>query len=287
MTDLVELTAAQRAAHAHVAARSRGGALAPSWRVTINFHPDRPVPGGVVLDLIHRDGRYRSQFETGTSAGGLTAHPGGARWEWESRIFGRAYDDAPASERPVYGALATSVGVGGPGVGGSPRFGSAHLRLREGVLGRSTFCYPDSVFEPVHFGVADRFELLDLAESEVGRGDPLDDYIEAHVHGPVRVGDDVEALVLDPSFRGTAVEEAARDMPVAVEWHAGFEVSTEALRGHDDYRGPEFVALAVELASDGVLTPRLIGEAARTGDHDDQDLKRVWHLLARYGAPLG
>jgi hypothetical protein len=42
-------------------------------------------------------------------------------------------------------------------------------------------------------------------------------------------------------------------------------------------------SLGAELAVDGVLTPRILGEAWRTGRHDDQDLKRVWHLLARHG----
>ncbi|WTJ93120.1 DUF3626 domain-containing protein [Streptomyces sp. NBC_01537] len=51
------------------------------------------------------DGVHHSQFVTGTSNGGLTAHPGGDRWRWESRVFGGAYDSAPARQRPVYGAL--------------------------------------------------------------------------------------------------------------------------------------------------------------------------------------
>ncbi|WP_425584256.1 hypothetical protein [Streptosporangium album] len=37
-----------------------------------------------------------SQFVTGTGNGGLTAHPGGDRWRWESRIFARA----PTTRRP-------------------------------------------------------------------------------------------------------------------------------------------------------------------------------------------
>ncbi|WP_317545488.1 hypothetical protein [Rhodococcus globerulus] len=33
-----------------------------------------------------------------------------------------------------------------------------------------------------------------------------------------------------------------------------------------------------------VLTPDLIGQAARSGHYDDpQSLKRVWHYLARFG----
>jgi Protein of unknown function (DUF3626) len=50
--------------------------------------------------------------------------------------------------------------------------------------------------------------LIDLAEA-AEPADALDDYIEAQVHGPVRVGRDVEAVVIDSSFRGTLVEDAA------------------------------------------------------------------------------
>ena len=39
--------------------------------------------------------------------------------------------------------------------------------------------------------------------------DPLDDYVEAHVHGVVDLCRDVEALVLDPSYRGSTVETTA------------------------------------------------------------------------------
>lgn len=96
------------AAHAvaYVVAHSLGDPLDPGMRVTVNFHPDRPAgAGGLVLEAMARDGRYRSQFETGTSNGGLTAHPGGDRCSWESRLFGGAYDDAPPIQRPTYGAL--------------------------------------------------------------------------------------------------------------------------------------------------------------------------------------
>ena len=99
------------------------------------------------------------------------------------------------------------------------------------------------------------------------------------MHGGVRFDRDVEAVVLDPCFRGTAVEAAAERLGCPVEWHPGFEVATAGL--DEDYRGPEFVELAQSLGP--VLTPAVIGDAARTGDHDAQSLKRVWHLLARFG----
>ncbi|AUX21215.1 hypothetical protein SOCEGT47_016940 [Sorangium cellulosum] len=260
-----------------MAARSAGDPLDPTLRVTLSFHPDRLHHGIPILQALATDGVYRSQFETGTSNGGLTAHPGGDRWRWESRIFGNVYDHAPPAERPKYGALNYRRRA----TGGSPRFGSAHLRLRPEVLLRSTFCYPDSVFEPVHFGVASRMGLIPLAAAD--DRDALDDYIEAHVHGPLRLACDVEALVLDPCFHGTEVESLARALRCPIEWHSGFRLHVDVLRRHPGYRGPEYVELGLALAQDGHITPAILGNAARTGRYDPQDLKRLWHYLARFG----
>ncbi|MDT0344570.1 DUF3626 domain-containing protein [Streptomyces litchfieldiae] len=264
---------------AHVAARASGGPLPPGLRLTVNFHPDRLVGGRPILESMAEDGAYYSQFVTATSNGGLTAHPGGDRWHWESRIFGGAYDDAPAHERPVYGALNHRPLA----VGGAPRFGSSYFRLTAGTLARATFCYPDSSTGPRDFGVADRFALIELAEAD-GQN-TLDGHIEAQIHGPVLLDRDVEALVLDPCFRDTPVGDAARRLPCPVEWHPGFRAAAEELARHPGFRGPRYAALAVALAEDGVLTPRPIGDAARAGRHEPDALKKVWHLLAHLGAP--
>jgi hypothetical protein len=263
----------------HVEALSTGGPVDAGLRVTLNFHPDRAHRGHQILARLATDGVYRSQFVTGTSNGGLTAHPGGDRWRWESRIFGGAYDDAPPHHRPVYGALDFRRRP----TGAAPRFGSAHFRLAAQVLTRTTFCYPDSASEPTDFGVATRMALIGPAES--GGRDALDDYVEAQVHGPVRLEGDVEALVLDPCYRGTPVEEAARSLPCPLDWHGGFHLEVAELRRHPDYRGPRFVELGARIAVDGRLDPAVIGAAAATGRHDPQALKRVWHCLARFGAP--
>lgn len=270
----------QELAIAHVTALSQGAPVDGSLRVTINFHPDRLVAGHPILDLMARDGFYRSQFETGTSNGSLTAHPGGSRWLWESRIFGGAYDHSPASERPKYGALNFRRRPHGA----SARFGSAHLRLRPEALGRTTFCHPDSYYEPANFGVAARGSTLLALAAATPAEDPLDDYVEAQVHGRLELARDVEALVLDVCYRDTEVERAAGALGCPVEWHPGFRLSTEELERHPDYRGPEYVALGLALARDGWLDPRIIGDAARTGQHDEQALKRLWHYVARFGA---
>ena len=262
---------------AHVASLSAGTPLARTLRVTLNFHPDRLHRGRPLLQALLEEGVYRSQFETGSSNGGLSAFPGGARWLWESRIFGGAYDAAAPDQRPKYGALDYRRRA----TGGSPRFGSAHLRLAPALLERCSFCYPDSVFEPEHFGVAARFDLVERALAD--DKDALDDYIEAHVHGPLRLASDVEALVLDPCYRGGALERWARRYPCALEWHPGFRLDVATLRRHPDYRGAHIVALGAAIACDGVLDPACIGRAAAGGRHDPQDIKKVWHCLARFG----
>jgi hypothetical protein len=260
-----------------VESRSDGGPVDPTLRVTLNFHPDRVDRGVPILAAMAADGVVRTQFETGVGNGGLTAYPGGDRWRWESRMFGGAYDTAEPGDRPKYGGL----DVYEWGVGASPRFGSAHLRLSAATLARSTFCFPDSVFDPVDFGVADRMPLGPLAAA--AGHDVLDDYVEAHVHGPVELARDVEALVLDPYYRDTPVAEYAAQLPCPVRWHTGFRLDVAELARHPEYRGPEYVALGEAIARDGVLDPEIIGAADRSGRHDPQALKRVWHYLARFG----
>jgi hypothetical protein len=270
----------QERAIAHVASLAAGEPVDPSLRVTLHFHPDRLVAGVPILERMAHDGVYRSQFETGTSNGGLTAHPGGDRWRWESRIFAEAYDNGPPADRPTYGSL----NFRRRRVGGSPRFGSAHLRLASHTLTRTTFCYPDSVSEPRHFGVAARLSTL-IALAEADDNDPLDDYIEARVHGLVDLSRDVEALVLDPCYRDTSTATAAKRLACPVEWHGGFALTRAELLRHPEYRGPEFVDLGVSLTRDGRLDPQIIGDASRAGRHDEQALKRVWHYVARFGTP--
>lgn len=204
-----------------LAERLNGGPMSGDLPITPDFHPDAPWQGRLTIEALRDEGFYRSQFEKGTGNGGPTARPGGDRWVQESRMFGSAYDNADPALRPRYGALNYEK----PQIEGSPRFGSSHLRLRSHVLSRTTFCYLDSALHPVHFGVQDRVGLVALAEQNKNSMDILDDRIEAQVHGRLSLADDVDALVLDASYRGTRVEAAAAALPCAVGWHAGFRMS--------------------------------------------------------------
>jgi hypothetical protein len=280
MPDAVE-AAPWRSAVAHVESLVHGPPLPAGLDVTVHFHPDRSVGEVLLLRHLVTDGVYRSQFETGASNGGLTAHPGGDRWRWEHRMFAGAYDDAPVRQRPVYGSLNHRRRR----AGGSVRFGSAHLRLARSVLPRTTFCYPDSYLDPRDFGTATHMPLLELADAAV---DVLDDYVEAHVHGGLHIAADVDALVLDPCYRGTDVEAEARDLPCALEWHHGFRLSVDALdRFGPAYRGDDVVLVGRAVAEDGWIDARMIGDAVRAARADPQVLKRLWHCTARFGHDWG
>jgi hypothetical protein len=185
--------------------------------VTLHFHPDWPHGDGLVIEAMAVDGGYHSQFVTGASNGLLAAVEGSARWRWESRLFGGRYDGRPAADRPVYGSFDRRRGA----YGGSPRFGSAFFRLRSEVLARATYCFPDSTFDPVHFGGPDVLESLCRLADEAPVDEPLDDYVEAQVHGGVDLERDVAALVLDPCHATGRVRDAAERLGCPVELHPG------------------------------------------------------------------
>ncbi|MGN9767871.1 DUF3626 domain-containing protein [Micromonospora sp. SD12] len=306
-------------------------------RLTLNFHPDRLLADGrTVAEALAAEGVYRSQFETGISNGGLTAFPGGDRDRWEESLFGGAYQapGVPLADRPKYGGLNL---LDHPD-GACPRFGSCHLRLRPQVLVRATFCFGDSHLGPRDLGTVDVFEpvlaallaatddtgislgvpgdVVSLAQALLRRredaawtpgaaGRALDDYIEAQIHGELSLARDVEAMVVDPSFRGTEAGEIlaalARRHGFALLWHAGFALPVDRIDA--DFRGPAIPPLAArvhaEFARPGELVDAaLIGRAAasvvrepsRWADRGPthvtlQHLKQLWHVLVRFGAP--
>ena len=106
---------------------------------------------------------------------------------------------------------------------------------------------------------------------------------KAHVHGRVLVPEDVEAVVMDPSFDDEPTLAAVEGLGIPLERHPGYSVAVADLREHPEYRGAETLAVAERIAEDGQLTPAVIGRARQRRLADPQTLKRVWHCLARFG----
>lgn len=275
-------------------------AISSHARVALHFHPDRPCAGGetVALSLV-REGRYRSQYETRVSNGGLSAHLGGRRDVCEQRLFGGAYHASGVThaERPKYGALQLLRHAEGP----SPRFGSCYLVLSPGVSRRCTFTHLDSHDEPRHIGTLEEldavlaavlrdafcgefaFGVRDLTVPELMRrlrcevnlplgayavSEPvrnLNYYIEAQVHGDIDLASDAEALVADPSFLGTetgdALLELCKRYDLKACWHHGFRLAAESVPR--DFRGPTMPSLARRVAQSGFVDAGAIGGAVR------------------------
>jgi hypothetical protein len=301
-------------------------------RVTLNFHPDRVASDGrTVAEALAADGIYRGQYETGISNGGRTAFPGGDRDQWELNLFGGAYHqgDVPAADRPKYGAL----NLAGHADGGAPRFGSCHVRLRPHVNTRCTFTFHDSHLDPVDVGTMAAFDcvLAGLFEEAAGTeqvlgvagadpagmlrhlpgqsfdpaalGRSLDDYIEAQVHGVVDLATDAEAIVADPSFRGTRthemLEQVVRTCGIALDWHAGFQMLPAEV--DEEFRGPQMPSFAKRVCAEyagpaGTFDAEVIGRAAQsvareprrwaewgTRDETLQLVKYMWHTLVVFG----
>ena len=297
--------------------------LLESGAITVSFHPDRLLAdGSSVAQHLAAEGRYRSQFETGISNGGLTAYSGGDRDVWERRMFAGAYPSSVTVDRPIYGGL----NLAGYPDGASPRFGSCHLILDPAVARRTTFSHGDSVTEPTVVGTADTFggiwaALLDevartgralglpaagpaewvaaLGVPRTAAGRCLDDYVEAQVHGGLDLRADVTAVVADPSFRGTPTGDLLASLAPSVRWHPGFVLAPGEFPA--ELRGPVAPRLAAHLARrygvdliDAALVGRAAGSVVRSpqewasfGPAAEvlQQLKYVWHILVLRGHP--
>ena len=278
--------------------------------LTINFHPDRPARDGrTAAAALAEDGIYRTQFETGISAGGLDSVMNGARSRWERAMFGAAYGGVGAADRPRYGGL----DLAGYAAGACPRFGSCHLRLRPQLREHATYSYGDSFTEPTAVGTWDALEPVvaaavaaDMPEVH-GRHagvERLDRYVEAQIHHRVDLRTDVEAVVADPSFRDSSVgadlERMAARFEVPLRWHEGYVLDADAL-------DPEFRSeLSPRLAQDvharlarpgqrldaeliGRAVQAVVADPAQWSTHGDpvqtlQELKYLWHHLVDRGA---
>ena len=147
---------------------------------------------------------------------------------------------------------------------------------------RTTFCYPDSFYEPEDFATAEQVSaLIALAEGDIP--DELDRYVEAHIHGEIRIDRDVDALVLDPIYQGTNIEKLANELPCKIECHEGYRAEVDVFSAFPEYRGEEFIELARQIAVNNLITPDVLSHAIYQQGFDEQNVKKVWHYLARFG----
>ena len=309
--------------------------LKSNARIALHFHPDRLDSNMKnIAEALFEQGIYKSQFETLLSNGSVSAYPGGERDLWEKRIFGGAYqlEGVTNNERPKYGALNVMLHPDGP----APRFGSCYFLLSPKVSYRSTYTYLDSHQDPKEKGTYEEFDMIlaalleetfvrdfaigegnltptrlihhllanlerpfiDFADKESARN--LNHYIEAQIHGDISLKEDVEALVVDPSFKGTNVgrtlEEICLKYSIDLYWHMGFVLTVDEVPL--DFRGSKMPSLARRIARNNCIDAHIIGSAVADlkrnplswsdrGTYEEvlQELKLLWHVLVRFGKP--
>lgn len=278
-------------------------------RIALHFHPDRPVGDQVVAQALLEDGIYKSQFETGISNGSVSAHPGGARDDWERRLFGGAYhknDGSHGAHRPKYGALDLMCNSDGP----APRFGSCFFLLKPEVSARSTFTFGGSQDDPKYRGTIEELDAVlsalmeqsfvsdfalgvhnmrppqlmerignlgrmieDRRHQGVGNlgtaSRNLDHMIEAQIHGEVRLDRDVDELVVDPSF---LTSEIGKDLKNLCQRHG------LPLRTHHGFQ-----LRTIDIPSDfrGSSMPSLGSRVARHGIVDADAVGRAVRDLSK------
>lgn len=298
--------------------------------VTINFHPDRLSGNGrPIIENLLIEGRYLGQFQTGTTNGGKTAYVGGDRFLWEQRLFSSAYP-ADTFCRPKYGALNVLNYLDGA----SARFGSCYFTLKQSALKQCTFAYGDSSTNPEtlctiqsFYGilsalladVADKGRLLNIENCSLDEafeilesgcvpqkmGRNLDFCIETHIHGDVLLGEDIEALYLDGSYKGTEIQSFADALsekyPIALRWIPKRQIRVDTI--DENFRGPMMKPLARRIdlrfgGGAGVINAALLGKASCESVTDPgkwsdmgsseelfQYFKQLWHTTAYFGFP--
>ena len=129
----------------------------------------------------------------------------------------------------------------------------------------------------------------------------LDHYVEAQVHGPIPLDRDAECLVADASFETSPTGDVLRDLchrlGIELVWQGGFAMEASAVPS--DFRGPTMPSLAKRIAVESRIDANAIGQAVldvhqnptawtdRGGEETALvELKRLWHVLVRYGRHL-
>ncbi|QNJ92561.1 DUF3626 domain-containing protein [Mycolicibacterium fluoranthenivorans] len=200
-----------------------------SSQPTINFHPDRIARDNTtVISSMRAQGMIENQFQTTLTSGYRIAEKNAIRMRRESEIFGGVYDSAESRERPKYGALNM---LSNPR-GGWPRFGSCHWILSSSVLERCTATIGDSVSSRAWFGTYSQLQELMTSANVVEEAPTrhngshrfalIDGPIELQIHGDIVIERDAVGLKLDPSFKGSRIEEIAHLMAseygISLDW---------------------------------------------------------------------
>lgn len=126
------------------------------------------VPDNVLSGII-KDGRMKTQFETGTSGGAVQPD---ARADLEHNILGYGWSTSP-KDRPVYGYTGNS--------GIAKQYGENKITLKKGNKARTTISNDDSMDGSIQLGgTATPISWGNNSLDYLGSPDALDEYLIAN-----------------------------------------------------------------------------------------------------------
>eukprot|EP00931_Biecheleriopsis_adriatica_P029004 TRINITY_DN17276_c0_g1_i1.p1 TRINITY_DN17276_c0_g1~~TRINITY_DN17276_c0_g1_i1.p1 ORF type:complete len:523 (+),score=126.48 TRINITY_DN17276_c0_g1_i1:53-1621(+) len=191
-----------------------------------------------VTEHLRRDTHYRNQFETARSSGILDFK---VRRKWERSLFGGAYEDATAFQRPKYGVL--NVWNDPRGDLACEQYGDSYFVLKDVRL-RCTFSSEDSGnLQADRLAVLDHYahslqeysddELHMIVQLSKDGGARLGDsdavnvvwgkYKEAQIHGELDLSKHIERVVVNERHRECAetchaIQELAESKGWTLTW---------------------------------------------------------------------
>lgn len=157
-----------------------------------------------VLEHMIIDNRYKNCFEVH----GLDQGQYSARKVWEKNLFNSIYDDSSAVEKVKYGALNIFNEING--VTPASEYGSCFFILKDSVKNRTSFVYGDSSEQMIHLctfshsvalfnHIPDNMicHLINMIHHVENLQIVPYQYIEAQIHGPVRMKHDIKSFVIN------------------------------------------------------------------------------------------
>lgn len=173
-------------------------------KVTIN------ISIKVVLEKMLNETHVRNGFEIGRfrnadSNNNLKS----GRFIWETNLFNQEYDKSEAFERVKYGAINI---FNEPGIRACSGYGESFFELKDEVKDRVTFVYGDSSAQMLHICTFKYCEqllihpgdvhfkaIVNYAINDFHQVNQHLTYIEAQIHGPVRLNTDIDKFCIKQS----------------------------------------------------------------------------------------
>lgn len=164
------------------------------------------VPLFSLFDKFYEEPRMKNLLEVGYGKGSVNTQ---LRFNWESTLFNKFYDESEPIERVKYGAF--NVDSNPNGVISARSYGDLFFVYNNNIKKRTTMVYGDSSGNALHQHIATPDNLINIMyylpdkviQSIIfkAKGLPFNyeqyPYVEAQIHGEIRLDRDVKQIIVD------------------------------------------------------------------------------------------